>query len=129
MAGNNNQVEWRRVLRRLEGLIEMYEGANNALKRDLEPRIIEAMLRLAEIHPDSAVREYWGERAAAFDRADSEAKDHILADVGKGLLILLAAPFALAGAVIFAAGGIVYGAGSIVVGLGNLMTGGFFRRK
>jgi hypothetical protein len=86
------------------------------------------MENLAEMSPDAEARSYWRNQAAGFAAGNRNVREHILADIGQGLLILLATPFALAGAVLFAAGGIVYGAGSIVKGLGNLLTFGAFKK-
>jgi len=135
---NGDEEEWQRALRRLQQLMKLYEEAR---KRDdtesataLAQMITEVMQRLADIHPDPRVQEEWRARAEAFSAAgDSNegdgVRDHILADIGVGLLILLATPFALAGAALFAAGGIIYGAGSVVMGVGNLLTLGAFKQK
>lgn len=124
---DNNEERWQRSLRNLRRQIGEYEAATDEVKLRLAPRIVATMQELATIHDDPAVREYWAERAEAFASGNTESKGHILADIGKGLLILIATPFALVGAVLFAAGGIIYGAGSIVKGLGNLLTFGAFR--
>jgi len=87
------------------------------------------MERLAEMSPDDQIRSYWSNRAVEFAAGNRDVREHILADIGRGLLILLATPFALAGVVLFAAGGIVYGAGSIVKGLGNVLTFGAFKKR
>ena len=128
--GNGNEERWQEALHDLQRLMGQYEQARRsgeeALSNALAHEIVEAMQRLAEMHSDPRVRELWRIRAEEFSAADANAKDHILADIGKGLLILLATPFALVGAVLFAAGGIVYGVGSVVKGLGNALTWGLF---
>lgn len=47
----------------------------------------------------------------------------------KGLFIIIAIPFAVAGGSIFAAGAVVYGAGLLIKGIGNVATLGFFSRR
>ena len=47
----------------------------------------------------------------------------------KGLIVLTAGPFVMAGALVVAAGSVVYGAGAVVVGVGDLMTGGPLKKK
>jgi len=130
MAMVNRDDAWQAALRDLQRLIEQYEAAKGRDDQEainvLEPKIAAAMRRLSEGHPDPRVREYWKTRAENFAGGDKKEKEHILADVGKGLLILLATPFVLVGGVLFAAGGIIYGVGSVVKGLGNLLTGGMF---
>jgi hypothetical protein len=130
--GNGDDERWQRELRNLQRLMAQYTGARSrgdeALSNTLAHRIVEAMQRLAQTHPDPRVREHWREKAIEFAAADETDREHILADIGKGLLILLATPFALAGGVLFAAGAIVYGVGTFVKGLGNLATGGVFRK-
>jgi len=122
-----DEENWREALRQLQGLMSQYEGARSeTVKNRLARQIVDAMRRLGSIHPDQAVRQHWRERADAFNSADEKGKEHILADVGKGLVILLATPFLLVGAVLFAAGGILYGAGTFVKGVGRLLTGGVF---
>jgi hypothetical protein len=129
----NDEENWQRALRNLEAQMAQYEKAradgDEALQGQLAIRIVEAMRNLSNIHPRPEMRNYWRGRADAFEVGDNTERGHILVDVGKGLLILLATPFALAGAAIFAAGAIVYGAGTLVKGLGNALTGGIFGRR
>ena len=121
---------WQEALRRLHRLMDQYKEAQRGeLSARLEKEIIRAMEDLAEISPDDETSRYWRNQAAEFAAGNREVKEHILADVGKGLLILLATPFALAGGVLFAAGAIIYGAGSLVKGLGKLLTFGAFERR
>jgi hypothetical protein len=124
-----NDEAWQEELHRLRRLMRQYEnkiGDDGESTARLANEIIQSMEHLAEMSPNAQVRSYWRDRAAGFAAGNRDVREHILADVGRGLLILLATPFALAGAVLFAAGGIIYGAGSIVRGLGNLLTFGVF---
>ncbi|KAF9463981.1 hypothetical protein BDZ94DRAFT_1115193, partial [Collybia nuda] len=83
--------------------------------------VVDKMRRLGDMHTDPAVKKEWGERAEQFEKAGKGERGIMSNDVVKGLAILLATPFALVGAVLFAAGTIVYGAGSVVRGLGNVL--------
>ena len=47
----------------------------------------------------------------------------------KGLIVLTAGPFVVAGAMVVAAGGFVYGTGAVIAGVGDLMTGGPLKKK
>jgi hypothetical protein len=127
--GNGEEERWQRALRDLQRLMGRYEQAkrsgDEALSNGLAHEIVRTMQRLATMHSDPRVRELWRNRAEEFSAADADVKAHILDDIGKGLLILLATPFALVGAVLFAAGGIVYGVGSVVKGLGKVFTLGW----
>jgi hypothetical protein len=120
------EENWERALRNLEQLMAQYE-ASQEVSDELVQRVVQALRLLSEIHPDPRVRNHFRGRAEAFASGNAKDRKHILADVGKGVLILLATPFALVGAVLFAAGTIVYGAGMFVKGVGSLLTGGMFR--
>ena len=50
-------------------------------------------------------------------------------DLVKGIGLITATPFALAGAAVFAAGAIIYGSGKIIIGIGQVLTLGKLRRK
>jgi hypothetical protein len=131
MTNGNRDEAWQEVLHRLRQLTHQYKTqieGNEEPTAQLAEEIIRAMEDLAKMSPDAEARSYWRNQVAGFAAGNRNVREHILADVGKGLLILLATPFALAGAVLFAAGGIVYGAGSIVKGLGNLLTFGAFKK-
>lgn len=79
--------------------MKQYDMAREeVLQNLLATRIAEAIENLSNIHPEARIRNYWIGRAEAFVGGDGNERDHVLADIGKGLLILLATPFALAGA-------------------------------
>lgn len=127
----SNEREVRRLMERLRQRMLEYEGSkqrgDESRMNTLARQIVENMRRLGEIHVDTAVREDFRRRADLFERGNTEQRSHILADVGTGLLIILATPFAIAGGAIVAAGAIVYGAGTLVKGIGNVLTGGIFQ--
>ncbi|TDL26909.1 hypothetical protein BD410DRAFT_763097 [Rickenella mellea] len=126
----HDEAAWQEALRDLQAKLDAYDELKRSPNPDAssiheaEECVVAAMRRLAEIHPDPKVKKQWTERAHAFANADDDHKLDVLKDIGKGVAILLATPFMLAGGVVFAAGAIVYGVGQIVVGLGNLLTFG-----
>ena len=122
-----DEGNWRQALHELQGLMSQYDEATNEMvKNGLARRIIEVMRRLSSIHPDQAVRSHWRDWADAFSNADERGKKDLLADVKKGIVILLTTPFLLVGGVLFAAGSLLYGAGTLAKGVGRLLTGGIF---
>ncbi len=87
--------------------------------------------------PSPTTQAEWASRADNFSRTLEEAKkagkdtlesteeDSILADIGKGLALLVLAPLgALFAAVVFASGSILFGTGKLIVGIGHAMTFG-----
>jgi len=125
--------EWKSKLADLQALLQQYQCER--ARADLAPaerarmdaQIADVMRGLSEQHTDPMVKTYWCQRAYAFAMGTDKEKDTILDGVGRGLLILLATPFAVAGAVIFAAGSIVYGTGTLIAGIGTLLTCGRFQ--
>jgi len=87
-------------------------------------KVAAAMRNVGDSHADPRITKEWHKKAQRFSKAGPSERVELFDDIGKGLLILLATPFLLAGAAIFAAGAIVYGAGTLVKGLGNVLTGG-----
>jgi len=128
---SKDEGEWKAALKNMQLDVVAYDDAkkagNEAEKKKEEWKIVEGMRRLAHIHPDVNVRKHWEESAKAFEKGDEKTKSHILGDIGKGLLILLATPFALAGVVLFGTGAIIYGVGTFIKGLGTVLTAGIFR--
>lgn len=130
-AYNQQEETIRARLLVLQDLMEQREGArarnDQAAVSTLENIIVTTMRRIGDAYPEGETRREWHGRANDFERSDPEEREHILMPLAKGLGILIATPFALAGGIIFAAGAIVYGAGKTVMGLGQLLTGGVFR--
>ncbi|KAJ7265948.1 hypothetical protein B0H12DRAFT_1068425 [Mycena haematopus] len=85
---NITEREWKEKLQRLEGKIRKY----NWTRRGDETAIVEAMRDLAASHNDPQVQAYWARRAREFENAPASDKKAILKDIGRGLVILLAAP-------------------------------------
>jgi len=120
---------WKASLDDLEKQMVVYEsiskrGDDKATEAEAE-KVAAAIRNVGDSHTDPKVRQEWYEKADKFAKADSSERVTLFDDIGKGLLILLATPFALAGAAVFAAGAILYGTGMLVKGLGNVLTGGF----
>ncbi|KAJ7058750.1 hypothetical protein C8F01DRAFT_1147103 [Mycena amicta] len=78
------------------------------------------MRDLAAHHPTLEDRTRWAVKADELEKAPDGEKEHILMDIGKGLGLIIALPFILAG-------GILYGVGLFVKGVGNILTGGIMR--
>lgn len=97
----------------------------------VDRQIPAAMRRIGDAYPDQQARAQWYRDADEFESANPEEREHILMPIAKGLGILIATPFVLAGGIaggaVFAAGAILYGAGKVVQGIGSLLTGGNFQ--
>ncbi|KAJ7751877.1 hypothetical protein DFH07DRAFT_825742 [Mycena maculata] len=115
------EEEWRQTAAKLQKKLRKHNRAqkrgDETTIKSLEREIGELMRRLAQGHSDPAVRAEWARRADEFDKVSEVDKQNILLDIGKGLGIIVASPFILAG-------GVLYGAGLLTQGLGNLLTGG-----
>ncbi|KAF8603615.1 hypothetical protein BDV93DRAFT_606615 [Ceratobasidium sp. AG-I] len=100
---------------------------DTAAVHSIEIKIAATMRSLGDAYPDEKSKREWREKADAYEQGNDAEKEHIPMPLAKGLGILIATPFAVAGGAIFAAGAIVYGAGKTVEGLGNTLTGGAFQ--
>ncbi|KAF7354834.1 6PF2K domain-containing protein [Mycena sanguinolenta] len=109
---NMSEAEWKAKLRKLEGKIRKY----NWTKRGDETAIVESMRDLAASHSDPQVQAYWTRRANEFETAPESDKKALLKDIGRGLAILVAAPFAIAGAVLVGTGMLLKAGGNILTG-------------
>ncbi|KAJ7664700.1 hypothetical protein B0H17DRAFT_1143645 [Mycena rosella] len=107
------EAEWQKKLKTLERKIRKY----NWTKRGDEAIIVESMRDLAASHSDPQVQTYWTRRANEFEIAPDSDKKAILLDIARGIAILFAAPFAIAGAILM-------GAGMLLKASGDLLTGG-----
>ncbi|CAE6360471.1 unnamed protein product [Rhizoctonia solani] len=92
----------------------------------LDQQIVSAMHSVGNAYPDEESKDAWHAKASQYESSTAEERENILMPLAKGLGILIATPFAVAGGAIFAAGGILYGAGKTIQGVGNLLTGGVF---
>ncbi|KAJ6543952.1 hypothetical protein B0H19DRAFT_292015 [Mycena capillaripes] len=108
-----SEVEWQLKLKKLEKKIRKY----NWTKQGDEAAIVASMRDLATSHNDPQVQTYWNRRADEFEKAPDTDKTAILVDIGRGLAILIAAPFAIAGAMLI-------GTGMLLKASGNFLTGG-----
>ncbi|KAJ7159558.1 hypothetical protein C8R46DRAFT_1108595 [Mycena filopes] len=119
------EEKWQEMLAKLQKLLKKYDrakkrGDEEAMKR-LATDIEASMRAMADTHPDPAVKAEWTTKADDFGKAPDDAKDNMLLDIGKGLALIVASPFMLAG-------GVLYGVGLLTKGLGNLFTGGAIGR-
>ncbi|EPQ56524.1 hypothetical protein GLOTRDRAFT_128466 [Gloeophyllum trabeum ATCC 11539] len=127
------ELAWRHAVEDLDAQMKHYERAketgNKAAEQEESRKLVEAMNRIAERHPDPRVQEEWRAKAQAFSAGNEAEKQSILRDVGKGVAVLLTVPFALVGGAVFATGAVIYGAGNVVKGVGNVLTGGAFQKS
>ena len=91
--------------------------------------IINTMLKLASLHSDPLVRNEITDHAKRLENANDQERENMFKDLVKGIGLITATPFALAGAAVFAAGAIIYGSGKIIIGIGQVLTLGKLRRK
>lgn len=108
-----SEVEWRLKLKQLEKKIRKY----NWTKQGDEADIVASMRDLAASHDDPQVQGYWNRRADEFEKAPDSDKKALLMDIARGLAILIAAPLAIAGALLM-------GTGMLLKASGNFLTGG-----
>jgi hypothetical protein len=128
------EENWKASLQHLHKRMGVYDGASKRIdypeaeaEAEAEAeKVAAAMRRVGDNHTDPDVKKVWYEKADNFATASPSERATLFDDIGKGLLILLATPFALAGAAIFSAGAILYGTGMLVKGLGNVLTFGAF---
>ncbi|KAJ6480405.1 hypothetical protein C8R45DRAFT_905963 [Mycena sanguinolenta] len=117
--------EWQALQKLLSNKLREYNQAkttgNRAAKKKLAKGIEALMRALADSHNDPAVQAEWTSKADEFSKASDARKDNMLWDIGKGLGIVIASPFMLAG-------GILYGTGLFMKGMGNLLTAGAIGR-
>lgn len=128
---NEQEANVRALLEALQNLMKQCEEARSrndtTAIHSIEIKIVSTMRSVGDAYPDEESKQEWHEKADAYERGNDEEKEHILMPLAKGLAILIATPFAVAGGAIFAAGAIVYGAGKTVEGVGNVLTGGAFQ--
>ena len=119
---------WVASLDSLKRQMVIYEniskGGDNRMAEAEAQKVVAAMRKVGDSHTDPKVRKEWYGKADKFANASSSERAGLFDDIWKGLLILLATPFKLAGAILFAAGEILHGTGMLVKGLGNVLTGG-----
>jgi len=107
-----DEVEWQINLKKLEKKIRKY----NWSRKGDEAGIVASMRDLAASHSDPQVQAYWNRRADEFEKAPDSDKKALLMDIGRGVGILFAAPFAIVGAFLIGAGMILRASGNIISG-------------
>ena len=115
----NSAISSYKTIRRRRG------GFNNERLKEQEENILKLMHGVAEAASDPSVKQHYHEKAEKFAKANRREKENIAKDVGKGLVTLLTAPFAIAGATLVVVGNVLYGVGGILKGMGNAMGTGF----
>lgn len=121
----------RNLLNSLQDLFQWRRDAQSrgetAAVKAIDEQIVTTMRDVGDAYPDNESKAAWHAKADQYQSSDAEEKENILTPLAKGLGILIATPFAVAGGAIFAAGGILYGAGKTIQGIGNVLTGGVFQ--
>ncbi|KAJ6463250.1 hypothetical protein C8R47DRAFT_82787 [Mycena vitilis] len=107
-----SELQWQLKLKKLEKTIRKY----NWTKKGDEALIVASMRDLAASHTDPQVQAYWTRRADQFEKAPDADKKALLMDIGRGLAILIAAPFAIAGAILMGTGMLLKASGSFLTG-------------
>ncbi|CAE7221849.1 unnamed protein product [Rhizoctonia solani] len=127
----SSEEDARAQLNALDDLFQKRRDATNTGDHEqvtvLDQQIVSAMRSVGDAYPDEESKDAWHVKAKQYESGTEEEKDNILMPLAKGLGILIATPFAVAGGAIFAAGGILYGAGKTIQGVGNVLTGGVFK--
>ncbi|KAJ7612561.1 hypothetical protein FB45DRAFT_301677 [Roridomyces roridus] len=121
----DTEGEWKsQNLPRFEKLKRKFDRANEGDKKSeraarYAEKLVDLMKEFARTHPNAAERAKWEKRADDFktSRAGGSDGGKILMDIAMGVGIIVAAPFAVAGAVL-------YGVGRLLTGIGNGLTGG-----
>ncbi|KAJ7649574.1 hypothetical protein DFH06DRAFT_555452 [Mycena polygramma] len=115
------EEEWQQKLADLKKEFKKYDRAkkrgDEAKVKRLEGGIWAATRALAEGAKDPKIRAEWEKKADNFKTAADGEKENVLMDIAKGLGLIVASPFILAG-------GVLYGVGLVTKGLGDLLTGG-----
>ncbi|KAJ7367764.1 hypothetical protein DFH08DRAFT_946742 [Mycena albidolilacea] len=117
-GGNVTEAEWKNKLKILEKKIRKY----NWSKKGDEADIVESMRDLAASHNDPQVQAYWTRRATEFEKAPDSDKKAMLIDIGRGLVILIAAPFAIAGAILVGTGMLLKASGNFLTSMSGFST-------
>lgn len=129
-ASPSQEENVRNLLNALQSLFQRRSDAQNrgdvGAVKEIDEQIVVTMRSVGDAYPDDESTAAWYAKADQYHSSNAEEKENILMPLAKGLGILIATPFAVAGGAIFAAGGILYGAGKTIQGVGNLLTGGVF---
>ncbi|OBZ68939.1 hypothetical protein A0H81_11049 [Grifola frondosa] len=116
---DRQEDEWKAALTKVQNEIKRYQRAkregNKEEKEEAARNIPEYMRRAGDLHTDPDVKAKFYRNAEEFAAGDDEARDKMLHPFVQGLIILLAAPFAVAA-------GIIYGTGKLIEGIGKALT-------
>ncbi|KAF8161655.1 hypothetical protein B0H34DRAFT_388715 [Crassisporium funariophilum] len=120
---DSSEARWKDSLGDIQKQMVIYRqaaasGDKHAIDDAVES-VASAMEEVADAHYDPKVKAKWEKKAREF-RASPGKRDSALREMGRGALILLATPFALAGAFIYGIGMMCSGVGSVLKGVGSL---------
>lgn len=119
------EVEWNEALQHLEKKMVIYQQAkmrgNDQEIGGAAEDVALAMEDVAAKHPDLKSKKEYRAKADKIRKSTGDNRDAVVEDIGKGLLVLLTTPFALAGAILGGVGQVLGGVGSMLRGLGKVV--------
>ena len=119
------EVEWNEALQHLGKKMVIYRevkmrGNDQEIGGTAEDVAL-AMEDVATKHPDPKFTKVYRRKADKIRKSTGDNRDAVVEDIGKGLLVLLTTPFALAGAILGGVGQVLGGVGSMLRGLGKVV--------
>ncbi|KAF9075018.1 hypothetical protein BDP27DRAFT_1316345 [Rhodocollybia butyracea] len=116
----DEEQRFRNLAVQLREAIDAYKTARSqnrdeeTMKRNQE-NVLRLMSEVADAAPDPKVKAHYKDKATKFLKASStKEKDRVLHEIGKGLIIILSAPFAIAAAALYTTAGILQGTGHLL---------------
>ncbi|KAF9075019.1 hypothetical protein BDP27DRAFT_1359215 [Rhodocollybia butyracea] len=91
------------------------ENRDEEMMKRNQGNVFRLMNEVADAAPDPEVKAHYRDKATKFSKASSmNEKDRILQDIGRGLIIMISAPFAIAAAALFVSGTLIQGVGRLL---------------
>lgn len=97
--GKSDETVWKEALANMERAMVVYDKAAKK-EEDKETEaaaeeVVKMMRRVGAAHTDPAVKKEWNDKAEKFAKAGKAGRRSMLGDIGMGLALLIATPFAL----------------------------------
>lgn len=112
------EVEWNEALQRLEKQMVVYRQAKmRGTEKEIGGAAEDVALAMEDVatkHPDPKFKKLYRRKADKIRKSTGDNRDAVVEDIGKGLLVLLTTPFALAGAILGGVGQVLGGVGSML---------------
>jgi len=119
------EVEWNETLQHLGKKMAIYRqakmGGNGQGIGGAAEDVALAMEDVATKHRDLKFKKVYRAKADKIRKSTGDNREAVVEDIGKGLLVLLTTPFALAGAILGGVGQVLGGVGSMLRGLGKVV--------